>query len=102
MKPSNLITAIAAFTVCTFFSCKKESNQSRTELLTSAGWYLVKSDAYNTDTPYVNIPLEPCEKDNVYKFNKDETVSTTVGVRCDSVSTDETAHWAFWHDENIL
>ena len=99
MKKSKFILTIIVITAFIFHSCKDEdtnpdptnTNKTNTEKISGHQWQLTKATfnppvvlKFGTfDTSFVNlfdIPLiEPCQKDNLFIFNIDSTITVDNG-----------------------
>jgi hypothetical protein len=103
MKKIFLASALALGISASFVSCSKDDDKSATELLIQAGWKPVSIQADLGTGTFVNQPLEDCAKDDVLKFNADQTYKTTIGTnKCDPSETDVTGPWSLSADEKTI
>ena len=76
---------VAIITFSGIISCKKSStpaSKSRTELLTTAGWKILKDEVKTGAGPYVDVTSSylPCELDNVGIFRVNATYEFNEGA----------------------
>lgn len=106
MKTSStylLIAAMAALTV----SCKKDGETtptpSKTDLLTAKNWR-VTDLKLGGQSIYNSGLIDPCDKDNLYKFNTNKTATFDEGAaKCNpSDPQTQTGSWDFTTNETKL
>ena len=110
----NLLTISVLIFVVLLSSCKKEED-SNTDKLCGKYWVITEAtvdpsvpivDEYGNITGYTNnifAQLEPCDKDNVEKYNSDGTLIWDVRVKCDNNDVQSgSGTWVFNSDETIL
>jgi len=102
MKSKLLMPALLLFITANFYSCKKDTQKSKTDLLTQSSWKIVKTEADPGTGIYENEPIDDCQKDDAIKLNADHTYATSVGVKCDPSDENETGAWSLSPDEKTL
>ena len=80
-----------------FAACKKEDDKSNFDLLTDGKWKLTEVNISKNDTLALDYyyTLGTCAKDNIYTFNKDNSITSDEGAtKCDAtvqqITTDGT------------
>jgi len=90
---------IAIFSIV-FPACKKgNDNNSKTQLLTSQEWKIIKSESRVNSDPFTDHypSLPSCTQDDKYKFNTDNTYVLSEGVsKCNPTDPDIIASGT-WH-----
>jgi hypothetical protein len=120
MKRTNRVTSLLLLSFLSltlaFSACKKDENQTKTDLLSKSAW---KMTAYTVNpafpildingqiTGYSNdvfAQMDNCSKDDTYKFNSDNTMKLDEGAsKCNSADPQFTAGtWSFNTDETVL
>jgi hypothetical protein len=94
-----------------FYSCKKETQKTKTELLTNGTW-VIKSYTINPGINFgtglvTNIysTLASCEKDNITQFLTNQTYTITEGAtKCNATDPQvlESGTWKFTNNEQNL
>jgi len=85
-------------------SCKKESGNSKTSLLTARPWKFAKVESKWNNDPWIDeVPSWPqCKKDDEIVFMKDHSYTLRNGAtKCDPSDPDvfDVAQWYFLNDE---
>jgi hypothetical protein len=109
----NLLTISVLIFVVLFNSCKKE--ETAIDKLCGKYWVITEAmvdpsvpivDEYGNIMGYTNnifAQLEPCNKDDVEKYNSDGTLIWDVRVKCDNYEAQSgNGTWVFNSDETIL
>jgi hypothetical protein len=110
----NLLTISVLIFVVLFNSCKKEED-SNTDKLCGKYWVITEAtvdpsvpivDEYGNIMGYTNnifAQIEPCNKDDVEKYNSDGTLIWDVRVKCDiNEAQSGNGTWVFNSDETVL
>jgi hypothetical protein len=85
-------------------SCKKEPDNSKTNLLTAKPWKFVKVESKTNNIPWMDeVPFWPqCKKDDEIVFMKDHSYTLRNGAtKCDPLDPDvlDVARWNFLDNE---
>ena len=102
-----ILGIISIFSIV-FPACKKvNDSDSKTQLLTSQEWKIIKSESKVNSDPFIDhYPgLPPCTQDDRYKFNTDNTYVLSEGVsKCNPTDPDIifSGTWHFTQDETKI
>jgi Lipocalin-like domain len=103
----NVLFALTFLCLFSFFACKKDPvPPTKEELLTAKKWKKTASTSTVDNVDYDSYAdLEACEKDDLFKYNIDFTVTYDQGViKCDpsSPQTSSAGTWVFNSDKTKL
>jgi len=109
MRKTNLLLIITLTLLA--LSCKKDENLSKKELLIGKEWIMTAqtvSPAMNIDGTLITglyAQYDPCDKDDIGKFNSNGSYTLEEGLtKCDVSNPQvyETGTWTFNSDETII
>ena len=109
---TKLPVALVLFCTITLFSCSKDDDKSKTELITSGTWKItaftsnpaVDWDGDGDTETDIYGSMEACEKDNITTFKSDGTAQDDEGAtKCDSDDPQITSfEWSFTNNESKI
>lgn len=87
-------------------SCKKDSSAdtSKIELLTQKPWLIEKVEYKDGNEPWESENPDPCDLDNTWKFEKDNTIMLDHGpLKCNPADPQQASSmWSFADDEKSI